>query len=352
MNYMYLHDNEVGFAPVSLITKERGKLMDNLKNILVKLPGEIGSQMRALPDNVVNHMEEIRIKVGKPIYIYSGGREYVLAAEEKGNVNTESIEKPRDHFGKQGNSLHKNIIGNEMMVNIFNNILKYSAYAFQEDIAKGYVTIDGGHRVGICGKAVMEKGKVRILKDISSINIRRSREIIGVADPYIKYLLRNRNQAYNILIVSPPKCGKTTLLRDLIRSFSSIGFKVGLCDERSEISGIYNGSPSYDLGDRTDILDGCPKEEGMMMLIRSMSPDIIATDEIGKKEDVYALEAALCAGISVLTTIHGNSYEDLLRSGIGDLIQKGFFERLIYLSNTPSTGNVTCIKNGEGKLLC
>ncbi len=308
--------------------------MNNLKNILAKLPGEIGNQMRALPDNVTTYMEEIRIKVGKPIYIYSGGREYVLSLGEAKTCDSQ-----------------KNVISKELLNNIFNNILKYSAYAFQEDIAKGYVTIDGGHRVGICGKAVMENGKVRILKDISSINIRRSREIIGVSDIYIKRLLKSSNQAYNILIVSPPKCGKTTLLRDLIRNFSGIGFKVGLCDERSEISGIYNGLSSYDLGNRTDVLDGCPKEEGMMMLIRSMSPDIIATDEIGKREDVYALEAALCAGISVLTTIHGNSYEDLLRSGIGDLIKKGFFERLIYLSNTPSTGTVTCIRNGEGALI-
>ena len=236
-------------------------------------------------------------------------------------------------------------IDNYIINNIFNSLLNYSAYAYQEELANGYITIEGGHRVGICGRTVMENGKVKTIKDISSINIRRSREIIGVSDPCMSYLMKGKHQIYNTLIISPPKCGKTTLLRDMVRNFSTIGFQVGVCDERSEISGMYNGQPSYNLGVRTDILDGCPKEKGMIMLIRSMSPDLIATDEIGKKEDCHAIEAAVCAGISLLTTLHGSSYEDVISSGIGEMVEKGVFERLIFLSNVPAIGSISMIRD-------
>ncbi|HWQ79280.1 MAG TPA: stage III sporulation protein AA, partial [Anaerovoracaceae bacterium] len=229
--------------------------------------------------------------------------------------------------------------------NTFNSLLNFSAYAYQEELANGYITIEGGHRVGICGRTVMENGKVKTIKEISSINIRRSREIIGVSDPCMGYLMKGKHRIFNTIIISPPKCGKTTLLRDMIRNFSGMGFQVGVCDERSELSGMYSGRPSYDLGARTDILDGCPKEKGMIMLIRSMSPDLIATDEIGKQEDCRAIEAAVCAGISLLTTIHGNSYEDVRNSSIGELVSKGVFERLIFLSNVPAIGSISAIRD-------
>ena len=135
------------------------------------------------------------------------------------------------------------------------------------------------------------------------------------------------------------------MLRDLIRNFSNMGFQIAVCDERSEISGMYNGQPSYDLGTRTDVLDGCPKEKGMIMLIRAMSPDLIATDEIGKKEDCKAIETAVCAGVSLLATIHGSNYEDVINSGIGELVERGVFERLIFLSNIPAIGSISAIRD-------
>ncbi len=295
--------------------------MNSLDKILVKLPIEIGEQIKSLPNHIKRNLEEIRIRNGNHIIFYASGKEYELEL-------------------KNGSGIDNYIINN-----IFNSFLNYSAYAYQEELTNGYITIEGGHRVGICGRTVMENGRVKTIKDISSINIRRSKEIIGVSDPCVGYLMKGRHLIYNTLIISPPKCGKTTLLRDLIRNFSSMGFQVGLCDERSEISGMYNGKSSYDLGPRTDILDGCPKEKGMIMLIRSMSPDLIATDEIGKKEDCHAIEAAVCAGISLLTTIHGSSYEDVIQSGIGELVQKGVFERLIFLTNIPAIGSISAIRD-------
>lgn len=295
--------------------------MSGLNHILTKLPAEISEQLRRLPDQVLTNLEEIRIRTGNQVMICSGGTEYELD----------------DRYGKKAD--------NEILHQVFNTMLNHSAYAYQEELSNGYITIEGGHRVGICGRVVMENGKVKTIKDISSVNIRRSREIIGVSDPCMRYLMKGRDQIYNTVIISPPKCGKTTLLRDMIRNFSDMGHKVGVCDERSEISGMYHGHPSYQLGMRTDVLDGCPKEKGMVMLIRSMAPDIIATDEIGKKEDCYAIEAAVCAGINLLTTIHGNTYEDLIHSGIGEMVTAGVFERLIFLSNLPATGSISSIRD-------
>lgn len=299
--------------------------MNSLDKILVKLPVEIGDQIKGLPGNMKKNLEEIRIRNGHKIVLYAAGKEYELDC-------------------KNGSKIDNYIINN-----IFNSLLNYSAYAYQEELANGYITIEGGHRVGICGRTVMENGKVKIIKDISSINIRRSREIIGVSDPCMGYLVKGKHQIHNTIIISPPKCGKTTLLRDMIRNISSMGFQVGVCDERSEISGMYNGEPSYDLGPRTDILDGCPKEKGMIMLIRSMSPDIIATDEIGKKEDCHAIETAVCAGVGLLTTIHGSGYEDVKESGIGELVEKGVFERLIFLSNVPAIGSISAIRDWRNR---
>lgn len=158
----------------------------------------------------------------------------------------------------------------------------------------------------------------------------------------------SRHTISNTLIISPPKCGKTTILRDLARVLSNKGFKVGICDERSEIAGCYNGETSYDLGDRTDVLDGCPKAEGILMLIRAMSPDVIITDEIGKKEDVKAIEAALCAGVGIITTIHGSSYEDIACSSIGELVENQVFDTLVFLTATPETGTVKRIMKLAG----
>ena len=295
--------------------------MNSLDKILAKLPIEIGEQIKSLPGHIKRNLEEIRIRNGYNIILYASGKEYELECRNGAKID------------------------NYIINNIFNSFLNYSAYAYQEELTNGYITIEGGHRVGVCGRTVMENGKVKTIKDISSINIRRSREIIGVSDPCMAYLMKNKYQIYNTIIISPPKCGKTTLLRDMIRNFSSMGFQVGVCDERSEISGMYNGLPSYDLGTRTDVLDGCPKEKGMIMLVRSMSPDLIATDEIGKREDCHAIEAAVCAGISLLTTIHGNSYEDVINSGIGELVKKGVFERLIFLTNVPAIGSVSAIRD-------
>ena len=294
----------------------------NTERILNKLPDEIKKSFECLPDHVIENFEEIRIKTGCDTIVISGGNEYMLN--------------------------DKHIVTSQVIEEILNKLLNYSFYAYEDELANGYITIEGGHRVGICGRVTMKNGCVSLIKDISSLNIRKSREVIGVSDKIIGEIINdNTGQISNTLIISPPKCGKTTLIRDISRTLSIKGYRVGICDERSEIAGCYAGKPSFELGHRTDILDGCPKAQGIRMMIRSMSPDVIVTDEIGKPEDMYAIKDALNAGVNIITTIHGGSFEEVSGSAAGSLISAGAFDTLIFLSSDPSTGTVKRIMRTE-----
>ena len=293
--------------------------MKGIEQILVKLPSDMQREILSLETSQKDHIEEIRIRTGSPIILFSGGREYCL----------------KGRYGQPSDS--------KLIQDVFNSIMNHSAYAYQDELSKGYITVEGGHRVGVCGKVILEGGEIKAIKDISSLNLRRSREIIGASDDLLPWLFDQKGGFLHTIIVSPPMCGKTTLLRDLIRNLSEVGFRVGVCDERSEIAGCYRGVPSFDLGHRTDIMDSCPKGEGMLMLIRGMSPQIIATDEIGKPGDLVGIEGALCAGVGLLTTIHGREYEELLRSSIGSLVASGVFKRYVYLSNKPKIGTIQAV---------
>lgn len=287
----------------------------SMERIMNKLPEYLKERINNLPDTVIEQLEEIRLKSRENTLLISGGTEVSL--EDAGKMTPELLEE------------------------ILNRLLDYSYYAYENELSKGYITIEGGHRVGICGRVTLKDGEVHLIKDISSLNIRRSRQILGASDKVITSVLdEQKRQVCNTLIVSPPKCGKTTILRDLARNLSSRGFRIGICDERSEIAGCHNGDVSYDLGTRTDILDCCPKAQGMLMLIRAMSPDVIITDEIGKAEDVKAIEEALSAGVKIITTIHGNSFEDIANSSIGNVLKDQIFDTLIFLSSEPTTGTV------------
>ena len=178
------------------------------------------------------------------------------------------------------------------------------------------------------------------------MNIRFAKEFKGCSDKIASYLVGGDGRPLSTLIVSPPGCGKTTMLRDICRSLSSRRLKIAVCDERSEIAGMYNSQPSFDLGPRTDVLDGAAKAQGIQMLIRSMSPDVIITDEIGKKEDLEAARQCLRSGVALITSIHGSRQEDLNKSEIAPLITSSFFENIIFLSNRQGPGFVEEVING------
>lgn len=199
----------------------------------------------------------------------------------------------------------------------------------------------------------MEGERIKNVKHISFINVRLSHQMKGCADKVLPFVTRDREICHT-LIISPPKCGKTTLLRDLIRQISNgtkefPGSTVGVVDERSELGGAYMGVPQNDLGIRTDLLDCCPKAEGMMMLVRSMSPAVIAVDEIGDYKDIYAIESVVNCGCKLLTTIHGASIEDIQKKPLMQkLMQERVFERYIVLHNQVHVGQIKAIFDERG----
>lgn len=297
--------------------------------VLGVLPLSIRNLIESLPTSEKDRLEEIRIRQDRPLEVMT--TETSRFVTPKGRLTRE----PREAYRPSREDCRK-------MLNLISN---HSLYVLEEELKRGYVTIEGGHRIGLAGKVVVEEGRVKHLRDVTGFNVRIARQIPGVADALIPYLFHG-GRMENVLIVSPPQCGKTTLLRDLARIFSAgdKGLrprKVGIVDERSELAGCVQGIPQHDVGPRTDVLDGCPKAEGMMMMIRSMSPDILVVDEIGRREDGEAVYDAVHAGVHVFTTAHGRSLEEVCRRPtLSQLARDGVFNRYILLSRRRGPGTV------------
>jgi stage III sporulation protein AA len=267
-------------------------------------------------------LEEIRIRANKPISLK-------LSTREK-NYENNYIE------------VLNYIVTAQEILDIFSRVCENSVYSYKKQICEGFITIKGGHRVGITGNCVFENGQVININYISSLNFRIAREEKGCSLELLKYIIDVQNKSvYNTLIVSKPGCGKTTMLRDIIRNISNgipgvtKGKTCGVIDERGEIAAMYKGVPQNDVGILTDVLDNVSKSNGMTMLVRSMSPEVIFCDEIGSKEDVDAINYAVCSGIKGIFTAHGGDLEDLLlNKQLFELLQKFIIERIVFLSPT------------------
>ena len=238
----------------------------------------------------MDDVEEIRLRVERNAILYFG--------PDKGELVTDYVIKQKD------------------LMEALEYITGFSLYAFEDDIREGFITIKGGHRVGIAGKIVREDGRIKTISNISSINIRVSHQVCGCGDELIPYLVKG-DKVMNTLIISPPGAGKTTLLRDVLRQLSDTYMqKISVVDERSEIASCYKGVPQNNVGIRTDVYDCCPKTEGIMLMIRAMSPNIVAVDEVGNGKDMKAIQEATGCGCKVIATIHGDTVEDVVRKAI------------------------------------
>ncbi|MDK0557965.1 stage III sporulation protein AA [Clostridium perfringens] len=293
-----------------------------MKEIFDVLPDKINSCLKDKSN--LNKLQEIRVKVGKPLNI-------VLD-------NTETI--------------FNYVIRREDVKAIIQKISNYSLYAFEEDIRQGYITIQGGHRVGLAGQCVIEDNSIKTIRNITSLNIRVCREIVGCSNSLMNSLVEN-NRVNNTLIISPPKCGKTTLLRDITRNISNGISQIGLkgkrtvvIDERSEIAACYNGIPQMNVGMRTDVYDNCIKSEGMMMAVRGLSPEVIICDEIGTYKDMEGLMMAYNSGVSIIATLHGRNVEELYRRPVfREIVENNIINRVVVLSGKKGIGTIEGIYN-------
>lgn len=284
-------------------------------------------------------LQEIRLRAGTPLTILVDGKERFvdpggrIVDRQEAAARQESVE----------------------LEEILKHLCQYSIYAFADEIRQGFLTVQGGHRVGLAGQALLD-GENRIvnLKYIRYLNIRIAHQVKGAADPLIP-LLYERGRVVSTLLISPPGGGKTTMLRDIIRQISNgtaygRGINVSVVDERSEIAGSFLGIAQNDVGIRTDVLDGCPKVEGMMRLIRAMSPQALAVDELGGIEDMQALRTANGCGCRLLATIHGGSLEEVLhKSYVRYAVDEGLFERYVVLDRAAGAWGIEGVYDKEGK---
>lgn len=261
---------------------------------------------------IEENIQEIRIRVGRPILLKL----------------------------RQADILIEYVVTQTEVLQTLERLCENSIYAYKNQICAGFITVKGGHRVGITGTAVMEYDKVINMKYITSLNFRVAREVINCSNKILGQMIdRENNNIYTTLIVSPPGKGKTTMLRDAIRRISNgiqeFDFKgktCGVVDERGEIAAMYQGIPQNDIGMRTDIIENITKAKGMKMLIRSMAPEVIACDEIGTKEDAEAIGEAISAGVKGIFTMHGKTMNDIkLNKEVYKLIDEKYIEKIIFI---------------------
>lgn len=300
------------------------------EEILPYFPIQIRTFFQKLTPEIFAQMEEIRFRARQPLLCVAANQEYSFTVAGAWTLDLTQAYR----------------VSEEEIQRIAASISEHSRYAFEEEIRRGFITLPGGHRVGLSGQVLCDGGKVRTLRCIGGLAFRIARECLGCADSVIPAFYDERQEIVNVLIISPPRCGKTTLLRDICRQLSdgnpyAQGRPITVVDERSEIAGSFRGVPQLRVGCRTDVLDGCPKAEGMVMALRSLAPSAIITDEISRPEDAEQLRECIFSGVSVITSVHASNFQEARnRPGIRELLQAGFFQRAVVLSRRNGPGTV------------
>ncbi len=280
------------------------------------------SHLAALPERVRCAAREVRIRAGQPLRV-RGPYDAIPGGDRPFCPTTAQLMQLLDGF------------------------CGHSPYAYEAQMAQGYLTLPGGHRVGLCGRAVLREGKIARLAEIQAMNIRIARQV-SIGEEAADFLFDGR-RAKSTLVISPPGMGKTTLLRQVAKRFGDSGLQVALVDERGELAAMHGGQPQLGIGACTDVLEGCPKTEAIPLLLRSMAPDVLITDEIGGAADLYMLMEAARCGVCVLASAHAKSLEELWRRPqLRVLKECGVFERYVLLGITP--GHVLGVYDREGKL--
>lgn len=278
--------------------------MNTFSKAVSLLPIALGSELLILPDEVKNQVEEIRLRSCQPMSIVVNGNEECIASTHK---------------------IHKNDLQS-----VLDRATNFSVHSYESSFSRGYIGVCGGIRLGVCGTGIIKNDKVCGFRNLSSLSLRIPHECIGCAAPITEHL---NGTPENILIISPPGCGKTTCMRDLIRLLSDSGYRVSVVDERGELAAAENGEVRFDLGCHTDVISFVPKSVGTMMMIRAMNPRILAVDEISSVEDVDAIEAVSGCGVNLIATAHAECFEDLyLRPVYRKLMDLKIFKYAVLIS--------------------
>ena len=287
-----------------------GVLPEALRQAAMELSGEDRTRV-----------EEFRLRLGRPMAVVTaqGEREVPGEAVTEGDLRS-----------------------------VLEQASRFSAHTVLDQVRAGFVTIRGGHRIGLCGEAAVQNGKICSLRRLSSLAIRVAKPACGPAQEVLD-AVGGRDRLYSTLVVAPPGAGKTTLLRELVRRISdgegAKPLRVGLADERGEVAAVWEGRAQLDVGARTDVMTGCPKAAGLAILLRGMNPEVLAADEITAPEDIEAVSAAAGCGVTLLATAHGRSREDLHRRPLyRDLMALGVFRYAVFLENRRG---VRCVRVEE-----
>ena len=268
-------------------------------------PGELRAQLERLPPKTWAELEEIRLRTGQPVRLWGRNRVESLAGE----LTRTELEQ------------------------VIRLASRCSIHAVLPQLRQGFLTLPGGHRLGICGRAVLREGEIHAIEPVSSLNLRLARQMRGVAEPLMERLCP-KGEFRSTLILVPPGAGKTTLLRDVIRCLSDgvgcVPHRVSLADERGEVAAMQGDGPQLYVGENTDVMEGCPKAQGLMLLLRGMNPQVLCADEITAREDIEAMSMAAGCGVELLCTADGASRDDLERRGLyRALTEQGVFRRLL-----------------------
>lgn len=312
--------------------------MDNIKRFdtaLASLAPQTASLFLSLSDEEKSRIREIRLRTGKPVIaVTSDGAAFIMPSGRLSRVYSDLA-----------------VCASEKDIqDTFHRLCSYSVYSFKDAINKGYITVRGGHRAGVAGTAATDNSSVTAVRDISCINLRIAREIKGAADGIFDCAFRNGTE--DVIIAGPPSSGKTTVLRDLARQLSGAerGFfaKTFVCDERGELGAVYSGIPQNDLGINCDIITSYPKSEGIIIGLRSFSPDIIICDEIATEAEAKAVESGLASGVRFALSIHAENETDLRSKPImKSLLSTGAFKKVFLLSSKNVSRIEKCISAGD-----
>lgn len=301
-------------------------MIDNYEKVLSILNIPIRKCMSALNYQDRKNVQEIRLRINRPVAVSMF--DIIRYISSDGKLTTTPL-----------NSI---IATKEDIEFTFKNVCQYSLHSFQKELSQGYITINGGNRIGLCGTAVIKNNEIETIKDISGINIRIAREIIGCSEGIYSCYFKDAIQ--NSLIIGPPSSGKTTVLRDLCRLLGEKN-RVSVIDERNEISATVGGVPQNNIGISTDIFSGYGKAQGIMTALRVMSPQILVCDEIGNDDDAQALLNVSNCGVKIIATAHAGSIEEVMeRKSLVQLFNIKAFELIIHLGSGKNLGQVIYIK--------